>query len=111
MKVIYVAGRYRAETDNGVWENINHARTEARKLWYKGWAVICPHMNTAFMGGDNDELMFIEGDLEIVRRCDAIYMLDGAHLSLGATEELKLAIELGLKKYFECEGVPNAPDN
>lgn len=102
MKVIFVSGRYRADTENGVYENIRHARTEALKLWHKGWAVFCPHTNTAFMGG-NDDLMFLEGDLEILRRCDAIYMLKGSDYSIGAIEEYKLAKELGLEIYQEGE--------
>ena len=111
MKVIYVAGRYRADSDEGLYQNIQHARTEARKLWMKGWAVICMHTANAFMSGNEGDLVFLEGDLEILRRCDAIYMLDGSSLSLGAIDEAVLARELGLEIYYECEGVPNAPDN
>ncbi len=103
MKVIYVAGRYRGESWNEVWENIIHARTEARKLWLQGWAVICPHANSIFMDGKEGETdgVFLNGDLEIIRRCDAIYMLDNWKESSGAKEELRLAVSLGLEIIYE----------
>ena len=108
MKVIFVSGKYRADTEYKLLANIEHARTEAHMLWCSGWAVFCPHMNTAFMG-DGDDLKYLDGDLEILRRCDAIYMLKGADCSLGAIEELKLAKELGLE--IIQEGDYHAPSN
>lgn len=103
LKVIYIAGAYRAGTENGVFENIIHARREAQKLWHQGWAVICPHMNTAFMGGISPAPIFLEGDLEILRRCDAIYMLSNFRSSEGAHAELRQAKRDGLKIHFEEE--------
>jgi len=105
MKVMYVAGKYRADSWNGVYENILHARQEARKLWLAGWAVICPHANTYFMdgaGGETDGI-FLAGDLELIRRSDAIYMLEGWKDSVGAKEEYELALELNMPIYYEGE--------
>ena len=102
MKVIYIAGKYRADSEDGVFENIIHARREAVKLWQQNYAVICPHTNSMFMGSrlGGDE-KFIEGDLEILSRCDAIYMLEGWRESEGAMMEYNLAVELGLELLFE----------
>lgn len=101
MKVIYVAGAYRGKSENEVYENIHHARTEALKLWKQGWCVICPHLNSAFMGGMNDADIFLQGGLEILRRCDAIYLLKGWEKSKGANAELDEAIKLGKDIYYE----------
>ena len=104
MEIIYVAGRYRADSENEVFENIMHARREAEKLWREGWAVICPHTNSIFMGsrlGGDDK--FIEGDLEILARCDTIYMLTGWVESVGARQELELARSLKLEVIYEQE--------
>jgi len=87
MKVIYVAGPYRADTEAEVFDNIMRARSKALDLWREGWAVICPHSNTMFMGSKLCDPKFIEGDLEIVRRCDAIYMLKDWEISEGANLE------------------------
>lgn len=97
MKVVYVAGPYRAETEWGLIENIRNAENAAIELWKQGWAVICPHKNTAHFGGLCDDGVWLEGDLEILRRCDAIYLAKGWHKSQGALKELELARELGLQ--------------
>ena len=101
MKVIYVAGKYRSSSWNGVWDNIMHARKVARRLWLEGWAVICPHANTIFMDGEETDGVFLKGDLEIVRRCDAMYMLDNWEDSEGAIGEHTLAVELGKEMFYE----------
>lgn len=105
MRVIYIAGRYRADTEWGLIENIRHAEREALKLWKAGWAAICPHKNTAHFGGAfNDgqrHEMWLIGDLEILRRCDAIYMLSNYRQSEGALKELELAKELNLEIIYE----------
>ena len=110
MRVIYVAGKYLGECDWDTYNNIHHARLAAHKLWDKGWAVICPHANTAFFGGigerdkdnpDSEYMMWLKGDLEIISRCDAIYMLDNWRDSKGAQIELKEAIRLGKEILYE----------
>jgi len=77
------------------------ARKAAVKLWDEGWAVICPHTNSAFMGSRLGDDKFLEGDLEIVSRVDAVYMLKGWQDSPGAREELGLAIGLGKEIRYE----------
>lgn len=101
MQVIYVAGSYGATSNWGRHQNIEHAKTVARHLWQIGWAVICPHANTAEFDGEDDRSIWIEGDLEILRRCDAIMMLENWSESEGAKKELELAESLGLQVYHE----------
>ena len=105
MKVIYVAGKYTGGSDWETYKNIHHAREVAHRLWGEGWAVICPHSNTAFFGGPEehevDRLKWLEGDLEFIRRSDAIFMLSNYLNSRGALIELKEARKLGLDIYFE----------
>jgi len=95
--VIYIAGAYRNHGMNGVWDNIMQARAVARKIWEMGIVAICPHTNTIFMDGE-DILpdVFLEGDLEILRRCDAIFMMEGWEKSQGAVREWELAKELDM---------------
>ena len=86
MEIIYISGRYRSKWGFlGVALNIWRARRAAQRLWQENWTVICPHMNTAFFNGG--EGIYIRGDLEIVKRCDAIFMLKGWNTSIGAGEE------------------------
>ena len=101
MHVIYISGSYRGKDENEVFNNIIHARNAAFELWHLGWACICPHTNTIFMGSMMGDKMFLEGDLEIVSRCDAIFMLNNWIKSTGAQAELKLAISLNKEVYYE----------
>ena len=104
MRVIYVAGKYRAdENGEGLYDNIICAEVAARMLWKEGWATICPHLNSAFFGGDDN--IYLVGYLEILRRCDAIYMLKGWQDSVGARQELELAIELNKEVIYEEENI------
>ena len=74
-------------------------------MWDEGWAVICPHANTAFFSGEEDHevdrLKWIEGDLEMLWRCDAIYMLKGWEDSRGAVTERDQAITIDLQVIYE----------
>ena len=102
MKVIYVAGKYRDGTSLGVLDNIHHATQEAYKLWNEGWAVICPHMNTAHFN-DIPSDVILPGDLELLNRCDAIYLLKGWQGSEGAQQEYLCAVTWHKEIIFEVE--------
>ena len=104
MKVAYIAGPYRAETEWKVLQNIRRAEVVAQKYWNMGYAVICPHKNSAYMGnGAVSDKQFLAGDLEIIRRCDVVVMMPEWMCSAGATAELALAQDLGKEIIFEDE--------
>lgn len=102
MKLIYVAGPYRSKTIYGVSQNIRAAEDVAVKLWTWGAAVICPHKNTAFFDGAVDEpqdengmvlddSVFFRGDIEMLKRCDAIVLVPGFEKSVGTMREYTFA--------------------
>jgi hypothetical protein len=97
-KLVYVSGPYRAETINGVFENVYRARKHALYLWNLGYSVLCPHTNTAFMDGSLDDEAWLEGDLVMLARCDLIYMVPGWESSEGAKVELDRARESGIRR-------------
>jgi nucleoside 2-deoxyribosyltransferase len=93
-QVIYVAGPYTAETDFKRLENIKKADEVTARLWHMGYYAVCPHKITAFYGGLCDEQIFIEGGLEILRRCDAVVLVEGWERSGGTLGEIEVAMEL-----------------
>jgi len=102
-RIIYVAGPYHHQTEEGKRENILHAIRVALRLWELGFFVICPHCNTAnFEFYTNlPQEVWGEGYLEILKRCDAIFMMRNWETSEGAKSELEVAIERGMAVYYE----------
>ena len=100
MKVVYVAGKYSAENEAEVKKNIARAEDVAQQIWKKGHVAICPHLNTAHWGSMLTHAQFIRGDLETIRRCDAVFMLEGWPASKGAIQERLFAEEQGIAVFF-----------
>ncbi len=103
-KVIYLAGPYRAKDQRLKAQNIMKARNAAERLWKQGWVVLCPHLNTAFFDEDCPEVpnqVWLMGGMELLSRCDAVYMLKEFRNSEGAMNELGLAQKLGIEILFE----------
>lgn len=102
MKVAYIAGPFRSPTHWGVVQNVRAAEEIALKYWKLGYAVICPHLNTAnFDGAVEDDSVWLDGDKEILRRCDVLVAMSNWQKSKGATAEVELAKELELEVIYE----------
>jgi len=101
MKLAYTAGPYRASTTHGIVKNIRRAEAVALKYWKLGYAVICPHKNTALFDGEMPDATWLEGDIEILKRCDVIVMVLGWRKSVGACAELAVAIDNGLTVIYD----------
>jgi len=67
------------------------ARSACRELWILGVTPICPHLNSFLMEGVVSFEEFILGDLELVRRSNAVYMIGDWLNSKGAMQERKFA--------------------
>lgn len=94
--VVYVAGPYRGPTEAQVFANILAAREAALGLWRAGFAPICPHLNSFFMGGAVTDSDFLQGDIEILARCDALLLLPNWNSSEGASGERNFAVREGI---------------
>jgi hypothetical protein len=96
MKLVYVAGKFRAPTHWGVVQNVRAAEAVALEVWRAGAAALCPHMNTANFEGAAPDGVWLMGTMEMLRRCDAIVMVPDWWDSIGAKLERDEAIRLGL---------------
>lgn len=101
--LVFVSGPYRAPSESGVFTNIINARAAAIEIWKAGGVAVCPHLNTAFMGGLMSDDTWLEGDLEMLRRCDGLHLIEGWELSVGAGKESVFAHSEGISRHFYNE--------
>lgn len=90
-KLIYVAGPYSGDIE---W-NIKRAEEVSIRLIREGHHVITPHKNTAGYERYEDKNItyetWMELSLNILSRCDAIYVMTGSQQSEGTQREIEFA--------------------
>ena len=96
IKVVYIVGGFRAKTQWGIMQNVRKAEDASLKLWKLGYAVICPHTMTQHFQDECPDKVWLDGCQELLKRADAIYLVEGWQESEGSLSEYKLAGELGL---------------
>lgn len=109
MRVVYVAGPFRSASSYcpgqqdsfGIHLNITRAMELALEVWRSGAVALCPHGNTAPFQGSAPDDVWLEGDLELLRRCDAVLMTPDWQRSSGAREEEKFARAHGVPVFYE----------
>jgi Domain of unknown function (DUF4406) len=94
--LVYVAGKFRGPDHWAIQKNIQEAERVAWHLWAKGYSVICPHLNTAHFQGSLPDDIWLYGDLEQVRRSDAVVLVPGWAASTGTKGEVEFAKERGI---------------
>ncbi len=94
--VVYVAGPYRGPSEWAVKQNVALAESAALAVWALGAACICPHKNTERFGGALPDRVWLEGDLELVRRCDALLIVGEWRKSQGTLGEIEEASRNGI---------------
>jgi len=109
--LMYVAGPYSSPDEQGILANINNASKAALACARAGWAVHCPHKNFAGFHVHTDVPYkdWIDKDLAILAKSDAILLLDGWASSKGASQEFQFADERGIPQFFITDGIPK-PD-
>jgi hypothetical protein len=110
MKLMYVAGAYTGKTKEEVDLNIECAKKVGQVVVRKGWYPAIPHANTAGFDRTVSEVTYqfwIDGTLELMRRCDAVIMCPGWESSNGARGEHEEARRLKMPIYYETRVVPD----
>lgn len=103
MKVIYIAGPYRANTERGTVENIRAAEAVAIKVWKAGYIALTPHLNTRLFGGICSDEVWLEGALELMSRCDGMVLVPGWELSGGTITEIQEAKNMNIPVFTNVE--------
>lgn len=105
MKLVFVAGPYRADGEWEIEQNVRRAEALALHLWRLGLAVICPHKNTALYGGALPDEVWLDGALEMVSRSDAVVCTEKWETSVGARGEVQMAQEIGVPVFYSLNEV------
>lgn len=101
MKVIYIAGPFRAASayiagEQDAWQVQQHvmqAMALGLEVWRLGAVALIPHANSMFFQGAAPDHVWLEGDLALLRRCDAVLLTPDWEASRGATAEAAQARE------------------
>lgn len=101
MKVVYIAGPFRAPTRWEVVGNIRRAEEVALQVASLGAMPLCPHTNTANFDGALTDGFLLEGTLELMRRCDAVILVSGWRASAGTKGEIAEARRLQLPVFYD----------
>jgi len=102
MKTVYIAGPFTAPTPWLIENNVRRAEELSLKVCALGNVVaLCPHTMYRFFYGMETANYWYEATLELLRRCDAIIMLNGWEQSTGAVGEHTEAIELSIPIFTE----------
>ena len=114
MKLVYIAGPFRAssafiEGHQDMFAVQEHIMA-AMKLGLEvartpGAFPVIPHANTMFFTGSAPDAVWLDGDLELLRRCDAVLMTPNWERSSGATIEHESALKWRMPVFYEIEGM------
>jgi hypothetical protein len=96
VRVIYVAGPFRGKTAWDVECNIRRAEALALEVSRLGAMPLCPHTNTRFFNGEGTEQFWLDGTMELLKRCDAVVLTEDWERSSGARAEVEMAKHLRL---------------
>jgi nucleoside 2-deoxyribosyltransferase len=97
IRLVYIAGPFRAPTPWQVEQNIRDAEAiSVAVARMPGLFPVCPHTMGRFLSGAAPDKVWLEGDLEMLRRCDAVLLVPRWYRSSGTRAELVEAHRLGI---------------
>ena len=103
-KLIYIAGPYRAKT---LWEvecNIRNAELAGIRVARMGAYPVIPHSNTRnYFADEAPAQLWRDGTMELLRRCDAVFMSWGWRRSTGSLAEHAEAVRLNIPVHLTLE--------
>lgn len=105
MKLIFICGPYTAATHLEREGNILRAREAGAKVAALGAYPFIPHSNTAHLDAPPEygEALFYDGCLELLRRSDALFMLEGWERAAGAVREREEALMLEIPVFTKFD--------
>lgn len=90
---------------------MRRAEEAALEVAKQGYMPLCPHTNTRFFDGLLTPEFWLEGTQELLKRCDAVLVLEGWEQSEGTKEEIELAKELRMPIFYSTQSLRVAREN
>lgn len=94
--VVYVAGAYRGGTAWDVELNIRRAECCALEILRRGAVALCPHTMYRYFDKSVPDDFVLGGLLQLLERCDAMFVVEGYQDSAGTLKEIEHAEQLGI---------------
>lgn len=95
--LVYIAGPFRGKTPWDVAQNVRRAEEVGLAVALQcGAHPIIPHSMTGHFDKQGSDDFWLQGTLELMRRCDAVYLVHTWTLSAGAKAEKEEAERLGI---------------
>ena len=105
MKISYIIGPYRHESVYGIRLNIQEAERLAAVSAQAGIFPYCPHKNTAYFDGLSSDELWLEGNLEMIKRVvpDVGILSHQWKWSSGSIKEVELFSQLNIPLIYEAD--------
>lgn len=110
--LIYLAGPIRPKGNQTLEGNVAIAKSIALDLWKSGYTVISPHANSdlpvSLANKEVEAWRWLDGDFEIIARCDAVVVLPNWEQSEGTKGEIEFAEErkIPITYYPDLPSIP-----
>lgn len=101
MRLVYIAGPYRAPIPWNVRCNIRNAEDLAAKVHAAGMFAVCPHSWGA--GADVPSEHMLAGTMALMRVCHAVILTPNWRASSGALAEVAEATRLGIPVFGRAQ--------
>ena len=103
MRLIYIAGSFRAETPWLIEQNIRAAETIGLEVARMGMAPLIPHSMYRFFQLSMPDAFWESSTMEMMRAADALMVRRGWQGSIGTMSEIAEAKRIGLPIFYSLE--------
>lgn len=111
MKIIYVAGPFRAATPWGIEQNIRKAEGFALSVAKLGLVPLCPHSMYRFYQDSLPDEFWLAATLALLKPCDGILLIPGWENSSGSRGEKKYAEDNKIEVFYSLEQLADSLAN
>lgn len=107
MKLVYIIGPFRAKNSWEKEKNVHSALQAAHQVASLGCMPIIPHSMTKAFDGTFSDQFWLDGTLELMRRCDCVFVSEPDRIenSEGSKQEIREARNLKIPIVYGGHGL------